>query len=94
MQNQVKVRSGKQPKVTKKYPFEILTERGGSFFIPGANAHNVRQAARSFERHHPEIGEAGDRLKVNKEKDSVEDGPDAPLVDGAGVYRIEKEIDS
>ena len=90
-QSTVKIRSGKKRRARKKYPFELLKKRGEYFFLAGANAHNMRQAARSYERHHPEIAEAGDRLRVNKEKDAVDDRPDALLVDGATAYRVERE---
>jgi hypothetical protein len=79
------------PVVNKKYPFERLTKRGQVFFLPGANPHNMRQAARSFEQHHPDIGEAGDRLWVRKEKGPASDEPNAPQVDGAKTYRTQRE---
>ena len=81
--SETKIRRGTPRPTLKKYPFERLEERDDSFFLPGADAHRVRQAARSFERHHIEIAEAGDALRVSKEK---EDG-----VEGAGVYRVAKE---
>jgi len=87
----VTVRSDKSHPRTKKYPFELLAERGDSFFLAGADAHRVRQAARSYQRHHPEIGEAGDTLRASMDKSTDEDRLDAPLVDGTSVYRIEKE---
>lgn len=78
------------PPPRKKYPFEILKKRGDSFFLPGADAHRVRQAARSYKRHHPEIVAAGDTFRVIKEKDPADDRPNAEMVDGVGVYREEK----
>ena len=82
MKHDVQIRSDKKKPDRLKYPFGKLVNRGESFFLPEANTHNVRQSARSFERHHPEIAEAGDRLKVNMERENG--------VDGTGVYRVEK----
>ena len=88
----VKVRKDKVRPVRNKYPFEKLVDRGDSFFLAGADAHRVRQASISFEKHHPEIAEAGDKIRVNKEKDNTDDRLDPEnMVDGVGVYRVEKE---
>ncbi len=86
----VTVRSNKKPPRTKKYQFELLTKRGQSFFLVGADAHRVRQAARSYEKHHPEIAKAGDRIRVNKEREATDDRPDALMVDGVDVHRVKQ----
>ncbi len=57
-------------------------------FLPGADAHRVRQASISFQKHHPEIAESGDKFRVNKERDRNDDNTDGPDVDGVGVYRV------
>ncbi len=85
------VRSDRTPPTRKKYPFEALTERGESFFLPGADAHRVRQASISYQHHHPEIAQDGDKLRVNKERRPADDNPDGTDVAGVGVYRVERE---
>ena len=85
------VRSNITPPARKKYPFELLAERGNSFFLAGADAHRVRQASISFRKHHPEITESGDKFRVNKARRPTDDNPDGPDVDGVGVHRVARE---
>lgn len=62
------------------YRFKRLKKRGQSLFFAGADSHRVRQAATSFEDNHPDLGLAGDRFRISKEKEG-----DVP---GIGVYRV------
>ena len=87
----IMVRSNKKAPRTKKYPFEILVKRGQSFFLPGADAHKVRQAALSYEKYHPEIAKAGDKIRANKDRDATGERPDAPMVDGVAVHRVSEK---
>lgn len=74
------IRNVKDPPRRPTYGFGRLKKRGSALFLAGADDHRVRQAGVSFQKHHPEIREAGDRLGVFKE---IEDG-----IKGVGVYRV------
>ena len=87
----IAVRSDKKPPRTKKYPFEKLTKRGQSFFLTGADAHRVRQAARSYQRHHPKIAKSGDKLRVLMDQEAEDDYPLTPLINGVTVFRVKRE---
>lgn len=87
-QPQPKVRNNIKPPPKKKYPFEILIKRGQSFFKKGADAHCVRQSARSYIKHHSEITVAGDIFRVIKEIGKEDpDDENEEMSEGVGVYR-------
>lgn len=75
-----KVRTDKEPPRLVKYPFNILANRGDSIFLAGADAHRVRQAGLSYQRHHPEIAKAGDKFRTFKDADKS--------IPGVTVYRV------
>ncbi len=74
------VRTGKAPPRRVKYNFGRLKKRGQSFFLAGADAHRVRQAALSYQKYHTDIADAGDRLRIFKESENG--------AEGVGVYRL------
>lgn len=87
----IKVRKRKKLSPDKIiYPFHKLKKAGTFFFLPGANAHRVQSARYSYQKGHPEIAEAGHKLRACKGKEKV----DGVMVDGVRVFRVLIENDN